>query len=81
MSTYGASVYPPDKMSGRFIVKQTIKNKAGNFVVDAQKETFVSLNDDDAIASAIRNALAGKLKKRPIDGTVSETVSKNTGEY
>jgi hypothetical protein len=64
MKTYAARVYPPHKRSGRFIIKQTVKNSSGNFVIDGQKEAFVSLDDDKAIAEAIRDALSGKLTSR-----------------
>jgi hypothetical protein len=64
MQTHSARIYPPNKRSGRLIVKQTVKNKAGRFIIDGQKERFVLLSDDKAIASAIRDALAGKLKNK-----------------
>ena len=64
MPTYGARVYPPNKKSDRMIIKQTRKNDAGNFVVDGHKEAFVPLNDDRAIAEAIRTALTGSLKSK-----------------
>lgn len=59
---YGARVYA--LANGRITVKQTIKSvakKAGEFVIDEDRERQVDLNDDIAIADAIRAALAGKL--------------------
>jgi hypothetical protein len=64
MTTHGARIYPPNKKTGRLIIKQTVKSKAGNFIIDGHKEAFVSLNDDEAIATAIRDALAGKLTNK-----------------
>jgi len=46
------------------IIKQTVKSDAGKFVIDGQKEAFVSLDDDNAIVTAIREALAGKLTNK-----------------
>ena len=56
---YGARVY----LVGRTIlVKQTVlRGKPPEYVVDEQRERHVKANDDGAIASAIREAVAGRL--------------------
>ena len=59
---HGARVYLLP--AGRICVKQTVKrgsNQNDDYVIDSQKERHVDLNDDGAIAKAIRDALAGQL--------------------
>ena len=62
---YGARVSLLDDKTA--IVKQTIKREGSAqndpYVIDEHKEAMVSLDDDQAIADAVRGALAGTLKK------------------
>ena len=60
MSKYGARVY---KLSGKLLVKQTVRRGTpAKYVIDGQRERHVLANDDPAIAGAIRDAIAGKLR-------------------
>jgi hypothetical protein len=50
---------------GRLVIKQTKKRGSKQndpYVIDEQKETMVNIDDDSAIADAVRNGVAGKLK-------------------
>ena len=59
---YGARVF---KVSNdTLLIKQTVKRGRGQndpYVIDEQKEKHVNLGDDAQIASAIRDAMEGKL--------------------
>ena len=61
---FGARVYPiPD--SNRARVKQTVKDDNDSndeYVIDDDRERFVDLNNDAAVAQAIRDSLAGNLQ-------------------
>lgn len=59
---YGARLYKMDE--GTLLVKQTVKSGGGHtdpYVVDEDREEYVDLNDDRAIARAVRRALNGEL--------------------
>lgn len=60
---YGVRIYKvSDSM---LLVKQTIKSGSRQndaYVIDEQKECHVNVDDDIAIANAVRNGIAGKLK-------------------
>ena len=46
------------------LIKQTIKrgsNPNDPYVIDGQKERHVKINDDSAIANAVRDGVSGKL--------------------
>jgi len=61
-SKYGARVY---RLPGKLIVKQTVlRETSSEYVVDGQKERHVPEGDDGAIASAIRDAVQGKLAEK-----------------
>jgi len=45
----------------RILVKQTVQAPQGRYVIDEQRERHVNVDDDAAIAQAIRDALAGDL--------------------
>ena len=59
---YGVRVF---KISAdRLLIKQTIKSGSGpndRYVIDGQKERHVKVNDDSAIADAVRDGVSGKL--------------------
>jgi hypothetical protein len=55
----GARVYRLD--THRILVKQTVQTLQGRYVIDEQRERHVNLDNDAAIAQAIRDALAGEL--------------------
>jgi hypothetical protein len=56
---HGARVY---LLAGKLLVKQTVlRGTPPEYVVDSQKEIHVDLEDDGAIADAIRAAVSGKL--------------------
>jgi len=60
---YGVRIY---KVSDNtLLVKQTIKSgrrQNETYVIDEQKERHVDIDDDEAIANAVRDGIAGKLK-------------------
>jgi hypothetical protein len=57
---HGARVY---RMQNKLLVKQTVlRGTPPEYVIDEQRERYVSENDDSAIACAIRDAIAGKLE-------------------
>ncbi len=56
---FGARVY---RLAGKLLVKQTVlRGMPPEYVIDEQRERHVSDADDTAIATAIRDAVAGKL--------------------
>ncbi len=56
---YGARVY---LLGGRLLIKQTIlRGIPPEYVIDEQRERYVPHDDDAAIASAIRDAVQGRL--------------------
>jgi hypothetical protein len=65
MVKYGARVYQLDYE--KILIKQTIQKEIlGEYVVDTidedqHRETHVPINDDKAIADAVRTALRGEL--------------------
>jgi hypothetical protein len=60
---YGVRVY---KLSeDTLLIKQTVKSGSRTndaYVIDEQKELHVSIEDDAAIANAVRDGVAGRLK-------------------
>lgn len=61
---YGVRVFKVSEDT--LIIKQTIKSGSrptDHYVIDGQKECHVSIDDDSAIADAIRNGVAGKLRE------------------
>lgn len=58
-SKYGARVY---KVGDAILVKQTVlRGSPPEYVVDGQKERHAREGDDAAIASAVRDAINGRL--------------------
>ena len=56
---HGARVY---MYAERLLIKQTVLHGTPpEYVIDEQRERYVAQNDDTAIASAIRNAVQGRL--------------------
>ena len=56
---YGARVY---LHSGRLLIKQTVlRGIPPEYVIDEHRERFIAEDDDAAIASAIRDAVQGRL--------------------
>ena len=60
---YGVRIF---KVSDSILlVKQTIKSGSrpnDAYVIDGHRERHVSINDDSAIANAVRDAITGELK-------------------
>ena len=59
---YGARVFKV--LNDTLLIKQTVKRGRGQndpYVIDEQNEKHVNLGDDAQIASAIRDAMEGKL--------------------
>lgn len=75
---YGARVYG---MRKKLLVKQTVlRGTPPEYVVDEHKERYVSESDDTAIASAIRDAVAGKLdakEKQTLESLLAEITEEN----
>jgi hypothetical protein len=75
---HGARVYG---MRNKLLVKQTVLRGAPpEYVIDEQRERYVSENDDSAIASAIRDAVAGKLEGKEnltLDNLLAEITEGN----
>ena len=62
MRTHACRIYVVSP--GRLLIKQTVKSgqeKNDPYVIDGYKEAHVALDDDKAIADAIRAACAGEL--------------------
>ena len=58
---FGARVY---RLADKLLVKQTVlRGRPPEYVIDEHRERHVSCEDDAAIAAAIREAVAGKLKQ------------------
>jgi hypothetical protein len=62
MEKHSAQVYP---LAGRgtVVVKQLVKRPHGRYVIDGQRERHVPLDDDRKLATAIRDAMAGRLRE------------------
>jgi len=59
---FGARVY---RLRDKLLVKQTIlRGIPPDYVIDGHKERHVHVDDDAAIAEAIREAVSGKLKHK-----------------
>ncbi len=59
---YGAKVYQVSKSV--LLIKQTVKRGTGQnapYVIDGHKEAHANLDDDAAIANAVRSAIKGNL--------------------
>ncbi len=60
---YGVRIFKVSEST--LLIKQTIKSGSrpnDAYVIDGQKERHVNIDDDSAIASAVRDGIAGKLK-------------------
>lgn len=60
---YGVRVFKVSEAT--LLIKQTIKSgkgKTDEYVIDGQKERHVKIDDDSAIADAVRDGVAGRLK-------------------
>jgi hypothetical protein len=56
---FGARVY---RLAGKFLVKQTdLRGTPPEYVINEQRERHVSVDDEAAIAAAVRDAVSGKL--------------------
>ncbi len=56
---FGARVYA---LSGKLLIKQTVlRGTPPEYVIDGDREKHVALEDDAAIASALRDAVSGVL--------------------
>jgi hypothetical protein len=56
---YGARVY---RLAGKLLVKQTVlRGTPPEYVIDEQRERHVPEDDDKAIATAVRDAVSGRI--------------------
>jgi hypothetical protein len=63
---HGARVY---RVGARILVKQTVlRGTPPEYVIDEQRERHVHQDDDRGIATAIRDALEGRLQEGPVQG-------------
>ncbi len=59
MPKHGARVY---RVGSKLLVKQTVlRGNPPEYVVDEQRERHVAIDDDRALAAAVRDAVNGKL--------------------